>query len=200
MDPGASTNDPSDEELVRRVLAGDRAAEYELDRRWRGRLFGLARRILRGDDRAEEAAQLAMWRVFHNLPRYDPARPLQQWILTIGRNTALDLLRREKARAKVGGAEPSEEPPDEEPGGRDRAAKEEELAALRGCIATLKKEKSRKWVELTKAGFSDAEIGRILHRSPNTILGWKKKALEHLRRCMEGRGFKDDERGCPEAD
>ena len=191
MDPGASTSGPSDGELVRRILAGDRAAEYELDRRWRGRLFGLARSILRGDDLAEDAAQLAMWRALRSLRRYNPSRPFEQWILAIGRNTARDLLRREKARAKVGGAEPPEELPGGKPDGETLVARQQELAALRECMETLQSKNSREIVALTMAEFSQAEIGRMLDCPATTIGDRLRRALEHLRPCMEGRGFKE---------
>ncbi len=74
MSAEAPISDCTDKTLVDRLLAGEQAAEFELDRRWRPRLLALARSILQDDGLAEDAAQVAMWRVLHNLRRYDRSR------------------------------------------------------------------------------------------------------------------------------
>jgi len=70
-------------------------------------------------------------------------------------------------------------------------ARQEELATLRQCMETLRRANIRETVALKMAGLSMSEIGRALGCRNSTIQGWLKLALEHLRRCMDGRGFTD---------
>jgi len=180
----------SDADLTGRILAGDRAAESELDRRWRPRLIGVAWEILRARDLAEDAAQIAFWRAIPNLAWYDRARPFEKWILALGRNSARDLARQRRARPVMGGAEVLEGVADHRRENADPAAKEEELDALRACIGTLRG-RSRMVVGFHMAEFSLSEIGSLLGVAKSTVQGWLQAAPDQLHRCMAGRGFSE---------
>lgn len=81
--------------LLERVARQDEAALGELYDLTVGRIHGLALRILRDRQAAEEATEDAYFQIWRQAPRFDPARgrPLA-WMLTIARSRALDQLRR----------------------------------------------------------------------------------------------------------
>lgn len=65
------------------------------------RLFGIAKLILRDRDRAEDAVQDALIRVWHELPRLrDPDR-FEPWLRRILVNACYDEARRARRRAEV---------------------------------------------------------------------------------------------------
>ena len=82
-------------DLLRRICAEDEEAFAELYDATLGRVYGLALRILRDPQSAEEVTEDVFFQVWRQARRYDPARgrPLA-WILTIARSRALDHLRR----------------------------------------------------------------------------------------------------------
>jgi RNA polymerase sigma-70 factor (ECF subfamily) len=151
-------------------------------------MVGLARPILHNDDLAQDAAQLALWRACLNLDRYDGSRPFEPWILKIVCNVALDMVRRRQARPGTDGGEMMDDLADDGPLVAEQAASNEEVNALLECEEGLG-ERSRKVVALFKTGSSLSKIGQALSRPKNTVQSWLNKALEQLRRCMEGKGF-----------
>lgn len=188
MIPPTSTIESSDETLVEAVQAGHRNALFDLDRRWRRRLVDVARSVLRDDDLAQDVAQLALWRAYLNLHRYDTSRPFEPWILAIARNCARDLLRRQKAPPLVSHGGSLGQIANSRTGGADPATRREQIDALRACIAELG-ERSRTVVALSLTGFSLSEIGRALRKPKNTVQSWLEKAREQLRRCLAAKGF-----------
>ena len=60
-----------DEEIVRRVLAGEKRAFAELVERHKDKAMTLAFRMLKNREEAEEALQDAFVRAFYALPRFE---------------------------------------------------------------------------------------------------------------------------------
>ncbi len=75
-----------DGELVRRCLAGDAEALSAFVHRFQSAIFGLCFRMLSHREDAEDVSQEVFLRAFRNLRRWDPARPLTPWLLTIAAN------------------------------------------------------------------------------------------------------------------
>lgn len=74
---------------------GDEQALGELYDATLGRVHGLALRITRNAQAAEEVAEDVYWQVWRQALRFDPARGnAMSWLLTIARSRALDSLRR----------------------------------------------------------------------------------------------------------
>lgn len=185
---GVSDNGPSDEDLVPRIRNGDRQAEFELCRRWRPRLVGLARRFV-GADEAQDAAQVALWKAILHLDSYDDSRPFDRWILRIGGNVARDCGRRKVTRIRPVDSEAMlDQAANPSPDRSRPLVREEEVAALRACIDGLA-EPFRGVVGLHLARFSLAEIGRMLGNPKTTVQDWLEKARGRLRRCMAEKGF-----------
>lgn len=83
-------------EWIAQAARGDEEALGRLYDATLGRVYGLARRITRNDQMAEEVAEDVYWQVWRQAPRFDADRgsPMS-WLLTITRSRALDSLRRD---------------------------------------------------------------------------------------------------------
>ncbi len=84
-----------DEDLVRRVGAGDRRAAAEIVRRHLPRMVGLARRMLGDAAEAEDVAQEVFLRVWKHAAAWKPgAAKFETWMHRVAINLCLDRLRR----------------------------------------------------------------------------------------------------------
>ena len=89
--PDAS--DAPDADLVRRIVAGDRAAFQLLMRQHNGALFRAARAIVRDDADAEEVLQEAYLAAYRHLADFRGQSKLSTWLTRIVINQALSRLR-----------------------------------------------------------------------------------------------------------
>ncbi len=178
----------SDIEVIRTIRRGGRSAESELSRRWRPRLLAIARTILRNDELAEDAAQVALWRAFNNLDKFDESRQFEPWILRIAANCAHDFRRRSlPPTSSLQDISSDVESPPESRG----MANQEEIEALGACMAALGRE-HRVVAALFQCGFTLAEMGALLGKPKSTCQGHLKEALRQLKRNMAARGFPQD--------
>jgi RNA polymerase sigma factor (sigma-70 family) len=89
----------SDEALVARVADRDEAALDELYSRYGRVAYGLALRILRHRELAEDAVQEAFLNIWRSAGTFDAGRAgASTWILTLVHRRAVDLVRREERR------------------------------------------------------------------------------------------------------
>ncbi|ODN71782.1 ECF RNA polymerase sigma factor SigK [Methylobrevis pamukkalensis] len=90
----ASDEDRFHAEAIRACAAGDRAALRRLYEHEASRMLGIAIRILRRRDLAEEAVQDAFLQVWRKADGFDAARGNgRAWLYAIVRNRALNILR-----------------------------------------------------------------------------------------------------------
>jgi RNA polymerase sigma-70 factor (ECF subfamily) len=99
----------ADDDLVRRIRAGETDAFEELVRRTRHDGYRLARRILRCHEDADDALQDAYVKAFRALDRFDLGRAFAPWFLTIVARTALSALRQGKRRSAASLDDPAPE-------------------------------------------------------------------------------------------
>jgi RNA polymerase sigma-70 factor (ECF subfamily) len=85
---------PSDEELARRVAAGETALFEILMRRYNQRLFRVARAILRDEAEAEDVMQQAYVNAYSHLGQFAGRARFSTWLTRIAVNEALARLRR----------------------------------------------------------------------------------------------------------
>jgi RNA polymerase sigma-70 factor, ECF subfamily len=84
------------ERLLAAMAAGDRAAAHSLYEVASGRIYGIAKRILRDAALAEDAAHLAFMKIWKNAHRFDPRKgKASTWITVLARHAALDCRPRE---------------------------------------------------------------------------------------------------------
>jgi RNA polymerase sigma-70 factor (ECF subfamily) len=92
-------SDASDTVLVLAIGRWDEEALAEAFRRHGGAVFGVARRILRDDDKARDVAHDAFVRLWYEPERYDPERgTLRTYLLNHAHSRAVDRLRSERRR------------------------------------------------------------------------------------------------------
>lgn len=89
---------PADEALLREWISGvvdqDQAALGQLYDCLVDQVYGLALRITRRVQSAEEVSQDTFWQVWRQAPRFDAERgSVKAWVMTIARSRALDALR-----------------------------------------------------------------------------------------------------------
>ncbi len=113
---GAAPLIPSeDSELLTRAQQGDTAAFEALVERHRGRVYGLARRMLNSDDDAAEVLQESFISAYRNLPNFRGDAQFGSWVYRIAANHALMRLRHRKVVNQV-------ESPLDEPTFNDRGS------------------------------------------------------------------------------
>jgi len=83
----------SDEEVVRRILAGETALFEVIMRRYNERLYRTARAITRNDSQAEEIMQSAYVRAYEHLDQFAGRASFGAWITRIAVNEALARVR-----------------------------------------------------------------------------------------------------------
>lgn len=82
------------QDCIARVIQQDQTALNMLYDHLLGQVYGLALRITRQVQLAEEVVQDTFWQVWRQAPRFDPERgSALAWIMTIARSRALDKLR-----------------------------------------------------------------------------------------------------------
>ena len=86
----------SDEEIVERVRVGDVAFFEVLMRRHNARLYRAVRSILRDEDEAEDAMQQAYIHAYGALGEFQGHSSFSSWLIRIGLNEALMLLRKRR--------------------------------------------------------------------------------------------------------
>jgi RNA polymerase sigma-70 factor (ECF subfamily) len=129
-----------DAELVRRIAARDQAAFEVLMRRYNGRLFRVARAILRDDTEAEDALQDAYLDAYRHIDGFRGGALLSTWLTRIVINQALMRLRKHKRDrvvvpiGAVARANPAGEPDQAEADVADERSESPPAATLRAEI------------------------------------------------------------------
>lgn len=91
----------SDQELMRRVKAGQVDAFEEVVERYKAGIYALCFSMLRSREDAEEAAQDTFVKLFRNRQQFDEERALEPWLMRIAGNASRDLLRRRRSQRSV---------------------------------------------------------------------------------------------------
>lgn len=91
--------EPTDAQLVRRVLEGEDAAFTLLTQRHKTWLFRFIRRYVGQDDDAFDVLQDSFVSAWSSLHRYDPERPFIAWMRQIALNKCRDRARRNALRS-----------------------------------------------------------------------------------------------------
>lgn len=84
----------SDAELVAQALKGDRGAAEEVVSRYQRLVFNILYHYLGPGSDIEDLAQEVFLKLFKNLERYDPKRPLKHWLARIASNQCIDEIRK----------------------------------------------------------------------------------------------------------
>src|SRR5690242_17064420 len=91
----------TDMALVARIGTGDHAAFESLMRKHNGKLFRVARSILKDDGEAEDAVQDAYLDAYRHVSEFRGQSDLSTWLTRIVINHALMRVRKEKRRSSI---------------------------------------------------------------------------------------------------
>lgn len=89
---------PSDEDLVASILAGDRDLFADLVDRYRGRLVNYLYRMLRNEEDAHDLAQEVFIKIHGALDRFDPRYRFSTWLFRVAQNAAIDTIRKRRLK------------------------------------------------------------------------------------------------------
>ncbi len=170
------------EACARRELA----AFEQLYRKTSAKLFGVAVRILRREDLAEEVLQDCYLRIWSRAQDYRAglAAPMT-WMTRIVRNRCLDQLRRPRLEAAdddgamLEAAESAEREPLAE---LERHA---DARALRRCLETLEAKQRQAIALAYYEALSHSELAARLREPLGTVKTWVRRGLLRLRACLE---------------
>jgi RNA polymerase sigma-70 factor, ECF subfamily len=170
--------------LMAAVAKGDQAAFERLYAATRSKLFGVALRILRRQDLAEEVIQETYVKIWGSAGQYNPsaASPIT-WMVAIARNRSIDLLRKrtevsmEEEPEAMNVASESEDP-------LAKRQMTEELKRLLGCVGTLEPDRQRLVLLAYYNGWSREQLAVKLDKPVNTIKTWLRRSLLEIRECL----------------
>lgn len=175
--------------LLDRVGQRDEKALRLLYERTAPRLMGLAMRVVRQRDWAEDVLQesfLVIWRLAADY-RSSLSPPLA-WMGLIVRSRSLDFLRR-RATDRSTRAQPLEESfaetvASDAPAPIDAASASEQARALHRCLGELEG-RQRELISLAYLrDLSHGELAEQLALPLGTVKTWIRRSLEKLRNCM----------------
>lgn len=173
-------------DLVRRTAGGDRTAFATLYDETSAKLFGVALRILKQRDLAEDVVQESFVVAWERARDFDPVRgSVMSWLVTIVRHRAIDLIRRRGSRADTR-SDGDEALAFLAAGEADRADRGADLGALQRCLDALEPQ-PRKVVMMSYAyGYTHEELAARLAVPMGTIKSWIRRSLERLHACLNG--------------
>ncbi len=102
MNDANDSPEPSSEELLIRIARGDQPAFSIFYDKYASMMFGLSHRILCDAKEAEDVVQEVFFQVWQQASKYNRALgSVATWVITLGRNRAIDRLRVRNRRAEL---------------------------------------------------------------------------------------------------
>jgi RNA polymerase sigma-70 factor (ECF subfamily) len=170
--------------------SGSQAAFAELYHSTSPKLFGVALRILRRRDWAEEVLQECFVNIWKHSARYqaDLSAPMT-WMTSIVRNRCLDWLRRPNLEDATDDNSVFDAVESGQPGPLDELERNSEAGAVLRCLASLD-EKQRQAVSVAFFdGLTHAELAEKLGQPLGTVKTWVRRGLAKLKTCLGNVGI-----------
>lgn len=187
------TSDPPDlHQLLSRVSLGDRGAFRELYDHCAPALLGVALRLLRRRDQAEDVLQDAFVAVWHRAASYSPhASQPMTWLTAIVRNRALDLLRgRDRDAVESGASADADERlaglEDDTPGPLSLLEQAADTLHIRSCLDAIDGPQRQCLALAYYHGLSHSELASHLGAPLGSVKVWLRRGIDRLRRCLGG--------------
>jgi len=173
--------------LMARCALRDQRALAELYRHTSAKLYGVALRILRRHDWAEEVLQESFVNIWNHVGEYSTARSAPMtWMSAIVRNRALDWLRR--PHFEHGSDDYDllvESVADDARGPEALLALGQDGRALAECLAQLDASQRQSIMLAYLHGLSHGELAQHMREPLGTVKTWIRRGLARLRTCMQ---------------
>ena len=154
-------------------------------------LFGIAQRIVRRRELAEEVLHDAFTRIWSAAGRFDPlAEQPVAWMAAIVRNRALDLMAshdvsRVDSYDQTDDASALDRLFDWAPAAEDALDAGRNVRWLRDCLGELRAVERQALVLAYDRGMSHSDLAAHLAQPLSTVKTWVRRGLANLRACVE---------------
>lgn len=164
---------------------GDRGAFARLYRDSSAKLFGVALRILRRRDWAEEVLQDCYVSIWQHASEYHSglSAPMT-WMTTIVRNRCLDRLRKPMPEVSDTDGEMIDNMLSDGPGPLEALERSKDAQALARCLQALEARQRQAIALAFYDGLSHAELARHLRQPLGTVKTWVRRGLLRLKACL----------------
>lgn len=164
----------------------DRSAFARLYDASAAKLYGVALRILRREDWAEEVLQECYVSIWTHAPEYRAglAAPMT-WMTSIVRNRCLDWLRRPRPEVSDEDGAIIERAESENPGPLAQLERLTQARALARCLQGLDARQRQAIALAFYDGLSHAELARHMGEPLGTVKTWVRRGLLRLKDCLE---------------
>ena len=164
----------------------DREAFGRLYQVTSAKLFGVALRILRRDDWAEEVLQESYVNIWNHAQNYSAglSAPMT-WMTSIVRNRCLDWLRRPNREISDPDGDLVENTAADDPGPLEALSRSSDARALAECLGRLEARQRQAIMLAFFEGLSHSELAAHLHQPLGTVKTWVRRGLARLKTCLE---------------
>jgi len=174
---------PDESFLIARARRGDPSAFEEIVRLYQRRVYGVALRIVRAHDVADDVTQEAFLRAWRSLDRFELGRPFGPWVCRIAANLAVNHVRSPRAREE-GLPDGHAETRTNAPGPLGALLDAEGASVLERAMGQLPQEQRAVLVLRVVEELSYAEIAETLGISPGTVMSRLFRARERLAQAL----------------
>jgi RNA polymerase sigma-70 factor (ECF subfamily) len=175
--------DPVEADLLARARGGSLLAFEEIVKRYERRVYGIALRIVRRHEVADDVAQEAFMRAHQALSTFDLDRPFGPWICRIAANLAINHVRSPEAR-ETPLPEGHAETAAPGRGALDLVLEREAREVLERALGDLPAEQRAVFALRTFEELSYREIADALGISIGTVMSRLSRARERLRAAL----------------
>ena len=170
---------------LKRVAHGDQEAFTGLYDALGSSVYGLARRVIRDEHRAQDVSQEVFIQVWRLARRFDPARgSAKNWILTIAHRRAVDAVRHDQAARNRDAKHLSCDGPARNVV-EEAAEASERRAEVRACMNTLSPLQKQALTMAYYDGHTYAEVARLLGANLSAVKTRMRDGMVRLRDCMD---------------
>ena len=178
---------PTDEELLRRVAAGDEKALAMLYDRYGRPAYSLSYRILGDEQEAADVVQEAFLNVWRMSGSFDDQRgSARSWLLSVIHHRAIDASRRRRSRPPMNGPFEPDNHSRQEDGVWRHVATRLDRQSLRSALDRIPREQ-RQAIELAYfGGYTREEIAELTQVPLGTVKGRIRIGVDKLRDALSG--------------
>jgi RNA polymerase sigma-70 factor (ECF subfamily) len=164
--------------LLAATAEGDKNAFSRLYRLTSPKLYAIALRILKTEGHAQECLQEAYLSVWRQAATYQQGKAAPMtWLVTIVRNRALDMLRRQRHELRREEVELDLL--------SDTPSEQVDSLAIEKCLQRLRADQRECVLLAYYEGLTHPELADRLSHPIGTIKTWIRRGLEQLRQCLE---------------